>query len=197
MKKKEKLISTRRKFLQSAGIMLLACGLKVENVAAGVINETGFKALDENDKIDVGDRGEEIIQKAYDLGCLYEDKHKGCARCTVAALQDAINFIPADEGLFRTASCLDGGATPTKMANCGSFTGSGMVIGWMCGTQRFGDNSLSHDLINKVHKCFEEEYRSVVCKEVRDSADSKCPEVVANAAKWTTEILLKQFTNYE
>ena len=197
MKKKEKLISTRRKFLQSAGIMLLACGLKVENVAAGVINETGFEALDENDKIDVGERGKEITQKAYDLGYLYEDKHKGCARCTVAAMQDAIDFIPADEGLFRTASCLDGGATPTKMANCGSFTGSGMVIGWVCGTQRFGDNSLSHDLINKVHKCFEEEYGSVICKEVRDSADSECPEVVANAAKWTTEILLKQFTNYE
>jgi len=111
----------------------------------------------------------------------------------VAALQDAIDFIPADEGLFRAASCLDGGATPTNLASCGAFTGSGMVIGWVCGTQRFGDNSLSRKLIHKVHKCFEEEYGSVICKEVRNKADSKCPEVVANGAKWATEVLLKQF----
>ncbi len=197
MKKKEMLRSTRRKFLKSAGVWLMVCGLNVENVTAASINKTGFKVLDENDRFDIGDRGKEIIQKAYDLGYLFEDKYKGCARCTVAALQDAIDFIPADEGLFRTASCLDGGATPTKFANCGSFTGSGMVIGWVCGTQRFGDNTLSHELIHKVHKYFEEEYGGVICKEVRDRADKKCPEVVAKAAKWTTEILLKQFTKYE
>jgi len=197
MKKKEKLTSTRRKFLQSAGVWLMACGLNVENVTAASENQTGFKVLNENDRFDIGDRGTEIIQKAYDLGYLFEDKHKGCARCTVASLQDAIDFLPADEGLFRTASCLDGGATPTKLANCGAFTGSGMVIGWVCGTQRFGDNSLSHALIHKVHKLFEEEYGSVICKEVRDKADGKCPEVVGKAAKWATEILLKQFTNYE
>lgn len=197
MKKKEKLISTRRKFLQSAGVGLIACGLNMNEVIACSENKTEFKILSENDRFDIGDRGKDILQKAYDLGYLYEDKHKGCARCTVASLQDAIDFIPVDEGLFRTASCLDGGATPTKFANCGSFTGSGMIIGWVCGTERFGDNTLSHKLIHKVHKCFEEEYGSVICKEVRDRADRKCPEVVAKAAKWTTEILLKQFTNYE
>ena len=197
MKKKEKLRSTRRKFLQSAGVWLIACGLNVENVRATSMDETEFKVLNENDRIDIGDRGNEIIQKAYDLGYLYEEKHMGCARCTVASLQDAIDFLPADEELFRASSRLDGGSTPTNLANCGSFTGSGMVIGWMCGTQRFGDNSLSHDLIHKVHKYYEEEYGSVICKEVRKSSNGKCPEVVGKAAKWTTEILLKQFTNYE
>jgi len=189
--------SSRRKFLQSAGVWLMAGGLSVKNVSAASINQTKFKVLNENDRFDIGDRGKEIIQKAYDLGYQFEEKHRGCARCTVAALQDAIDFLPADEGLFRTASCLDGGATPTNLANCGGFTGSGMVIGWLCGTGRFGDNALSHDLIHKVHKCFEKEYGSVICKKVRKKADKKCTEVVANAAKWTTEILLQQFTNYE
>ena len=197
MKNKEKLTSTRRQFLQSAGVWLMAGGLSVKNGIASSINQTGFKVLDRNDCFDIGDRGKEIIQKAYDLGYLYEDEHRGCARCTVASLQDAIDFLPADEGLFRAASCLDGGATPTNHANCGAFTGSGMVIGWVCGTGRFGDNSLSHELIHKVHKCFVDEYGSVICKQVRESAESKCPEVVANSAKWSTEILLKQFTNYE
>lgn len=197
MKKKEKLISTRRKFLQSAGVGLMACGLNVEHVIAASKNQTKFKVLTENDHFDIGNRGTEIIQKVYDLGYLFEDKHKGCARCTVASLQDAIDFLPADEGLFRAASCLDGGATPTKLANCGAFTGSGMVIGWICGTKRFGDNALSRKLIHQVHACFEKEYGSVICKEVRDKADRKCPEVVGKVAKWTTEILLKQFTNYK
>ncbi len=197
MKKSEKLKSSRRKFLQSAGVMLMACGLNVEHVIADSENKTAFKTLDESVKIDIGDGGKEMIQKAYDLGYKYEDEHRGCARYAVAALQDAIEFIQEDDSLFRAASCLDGGATPTKLANCGSFTGSGMLIGWVCGTQRFGDNALSHDLIHKVHKCFVKEYGSVICEEVRNSADEKCPEVVAKAAKWTTEILLKQFTNYE
>jgi len=196
MNKKEKLVINRRQFLKSAGAMLMACSLNVRNVAASSTkNRTRFKVLDEKNCFDIGDKGKAIIEKAYDLGYLYEDKHKGCARCTVAALQDAIDFIPEDEELFRAASCLDGGATPTKIANCGSFTGSGMVIGWLCGTGRFGDNALSHELIHKVYKRFEEEYGSVICKEVRKSAGGKCPQVVGRAAKWTAEILLKQFTN--
>jgi len=193
MKNKEKSTVTRRKFLHSAGVGIVAGGCCVKKIIASP-DQTSFKVLDKNDRFDIGDRDEEIIQKAYDLGYLFEDDYKGCARCTVASLQDAIDFLPADEGLFRAASCLDGGATPTKLANCGAFTGSGMVIGWICGTQRFGDNSLSHDLIHKVHKCFVDTYGSVICKEVRESAKSKCTEVVASAAKWTTEILLQQFT---
>lgn len=196
MEDKDKFKDTRRKFLQSTGVMLLACGLSVKDIKAGSKMRTKFEVFDEDTHFDIGDKGDEIIQKAYDLGYEYEDKHRGCARCTVAALQDAIDFIPADEGLFRAASCLDGGATPTKLANCGSFTGAGMVIGWVCGTGRFGDNKLSHDLIHKVHDCFMKEYGAVICKEIRDKVDKKCPEVVANATKWTAEILLQKFTNY-
>lgn len=197
MRTKEKLISTRRKFIQSAGLGLMACGLYLNKSTASVMNQTGFKVLKESDSVDIGDKGKDIIQKAYDLGYTFEEDHGGCARCTIAALQDAIDFIPKDDGLFRTASCLDGGATPTKLANCGAFTGSGMAIGWLCGTQRFGDNSLYHKLIHKVHKRFDDEYGSVICKEIREKANSKCPQVVAKTAQWTTEILLKQFTNYE
>jgi C_GCAxxG_C_C family probable redox protein len=175
----------------------MACGIYVKNVMAGPENESQFTILDNDTMIEIGDKGPKMIKKAYDLGYLYEEKHRGCARCIVAALQDAVDFLPSDKDLFRTASCLDGGATPTKLANCGAFTGAGMVIGWMCGTQRFGDNILSHKLIHQVHNHFEEEYGSVICKQVRANAESRCPEVVANAAKWTAAVLLKQFTNYQ
>ncbi len=196
-KNKEKLVNSRRKFIKSTSILLMACGLNVENISASSRKKSGFKVLEENDRFDIGNTGNQIIQKAYDLGFLYEEKHMGCARCTVASLQDAIDFVPADIGLFRSASCLDGGATQTKLANCGAFTGAGMFIGWICGTERFGDNKLSHKLIHEVHKYFQKEYGSVICKKIRDSAESNCPEVVGKAAQRTTEIILKQFTNYE
>lgn len=187
----------RREFLQLAGVGLLS-GLLPEKAEAAEIYKVVFKVLDENDKIDIGDSQEEIIKKAYKLGYKYEKDHGGCARCTVAALQDAIEFIPKDKGLFRAAGCLDGGATPTKEANCGGFTGSGMVIGWTCGTETFkGGADLSHKLIRRVHERFKEEYGSVLCKDVRKKIKGDCPEVVGRAARWTAEILLTQFASVE
>jgi hypothetical protein len=35
----------------------------------------------------------------------------------------------------------------------------------------------------------------VLCKDVREAADGNCPDVVGKAAKWTAEILLKEFTD--
>lgn len=197
MKNEKEPVVGRRNFLKSTGILLLVGSLKAENEITDSTDTGEFNALNENSRMDIGEKGKEIIQKAYDLGYKFEADHGGCARCTIAALQDAIDFIPQDKGLFRAASCLDGGATPTKLANCGAFSGSGMVIGWLCGTQRFGDNSFSHKLIHKVHKRFEEEYGSVICAEVRKKAVENCPQVVAKASQWLAEIVLRQFTNYK
>jgi C_GCAxxG_C_C family probable redox protein len=178
------------------GICTLAALLSQE-AGAKEEHKPEFKVLGENDKIDIGDKGQEIIEKAYKLGYDFEKKHGGCCRCIVAALQNAIDFIPKDKALFRAASCLDGGATPTGIQNCGAFTGLGMVIGWLCGSEKFGDTKLSHRLIRQVYKQFETEYGSVLCKDVKKKINHDCPEVVARAAKWTAEVLLRQFTNYQ
>jgi len=155
-----------------------------------------FKALDKNTQIDIGHRGKEIIETAYKLGHEYEKKHGGCCRCTVAALQDAIEFIPKNEDVFRAACCLDGGATPTGMQNCGAFTGSGIIIGYLCGTDPFGDTSLSHKVIHQVYEKFKEAYGSVLCKDVKKKGEHNCPEIVGKATEWTAEAILRQFTNY-
>ena len=197
MTKTKTLNNNRRQFLKSITMGIAAYGLSGKKLLSSPKNKNEFIVLDENSRIDLGKRAKTMAPKAYDLGFRYEKKHRGCARCTVAALQDAIDFIPINEDLFRAASCLDGGATPDFSASCGAFTASGMMIGWVCGTGRFGDNSLSHDLIHKVHKHFVSEYGSVVCKHIRQSVDENCPKVVGNAAKWTTKILLEEFTNYE
>ena len=189
-------LSRRRDLLQLLGMGALG-GLVAQNAEAARARRAKFKVLGENDRLDIGERAEKVIEKAYKNGYDLEKKHGGCARCTVAALQKSIEFIPKNKALFRAASCLDGGATPNGIHSCGGFTGSGIVIGWVCGNGEFGDTKLSHKLIRKVHRRFEAEYGSVLCKDVRAKAGRDCPKVVGRAAKWATEILLEQFTNYE
>lgn len=191
-----KLCYNRRRLLKSAGICALTVLVSQE---AGCTQEhqPQFKALCEGNKIDIGNKGKKIIEKAYKLGYDFEKTHGGCCRCTVAALQNSIDFVPEDKNLFRTASCLDGGATPNGIQNCGAFTGSGMVIGWLCGSDKFGNTKLSHRLIRQVYKQFETEYGTVLCRDVRKKMNRNCPEVVARSAKWTSEVLLRQFTDYE
>ena len=149
---------------------------------------------------DVAGREQDIIEEAYRLGHQYEKQYGGCAQCTLAALQDAIPFLAADKGLFRGASSLDGGATPTGLQNCGSFTGAGMAIGYLCGrgrnTKFEGTTKQSHKLIRKLYKQYEEHYGSVLCKDVREKAERDCPEVVGLATQWTAQILLDEFSTH-
>jgi C_GCAxxG_C_C family probable redox protein len=155
-----------------------------------------FVGLTRDSTFDIGEQGKAIIDRAYQLGHDYQAKQGGCCRCTVAALQQAIGFIPEDKGLFRTASCLDGGATSGGIQNCGAFTGAGMVIGWICAVEGFGDTSLSHQLIRKVSEKFTKDYGSVLCQDVRKGVQKNCSDAVGKASQWTAEILLSQFTNY-
>jgi C_GCAxxG_C_C family probable redox protein len=193
---KSSIAKNRRALFQLAGMGIISSML-ASQAKGQAKNQSEFKVLSEKDQIDIGDKGQEIIEKAYKLGYDLEKAHGGCCRCIVAALQRAIDFIPEDKDLFRTASCLDGGATPAGIQNCGAFTGSGIVIGWLCGADNFGNTKLSHQLIRRVYKQFETEYGTVLCKDVRKKINSNCPEVVARAAKWTAEVLIRQFTNYE
>jgi hypothetical protein len=157
--------------------------------------------LKEGDKIDVGGRAAEIVQRAYELGHQYEKEHGGCARCTVAALQDAVPFVAVDVDVFRASTCLDGGATPVNVQNCGAFTAAGMIVGHVCGSTR-GENfegsaKLAHELLHKVYYRFKDEYGTVLCRDVREGAKGDCPEVVGRAAQWVAEVLLEQFSDYQ
>jgi C_GCAxxG_C_C family probable redox protein len=192
----QRLCYSRRGLIKTVGICAIGALLPQEAEGAQK-NRPKFKVLGEETQFDIGDKGQKIIEKAYKIGHKFEKKHGGCCRCTVAALQKSIDFIPKDKDLFRAASCLDGGATPTGIQNCGAFTGLGMVIGWLCGANKFGNTKLSHTLIRQVYKQFEKEYGSVLCKDIKKKMNRDCPEVVARATKWTAEILLRQFTNYQ
>jgi hypothetical protein len=158
--------------------------------------------LDGERKFKVGGRGAQIVARAQALGREYEGQYGNCAQCTIAALQDAIEFIPKSGDVFLAASCLHGGATKTGSANCGGFTGAGMVIGHLCGRprDRFGDRkaaALANKLLGEVAGRYEQAYGGVLCKDVREKAAKNCPEVVARAAGWAAESILKQFSDYD
>ncbi|MFO7904583.1 MAG: C-GCAxxG-C-C family protein [Planctomycetota bacterium] len=191
---------TSRRWLLSAAGAGLGVALSPSLDAAGQKPRTETpRILKRGDRVDVGGKGPEIIQNAYDLGHDYEKHHGGCARCTLAALQDAIPFVMVDESLFRGSTCLDGGATPTGTQNCGGFTGAGMIIGYVCGSTRHeefeGSAALAHELLHRVYRRFKAEYGTVLCKDVRQEAKHDCPNVVGTAAKWVAEILLDEFSD--
>jgi len=189
---------SRRQFV---GFASAAAGLLAgTHCLASTPSEAEQRVLQAGDRVELPDGPEKTIENAYQLGHAYEKKHGGCARCTVAALQDALPFVAVDEGLFRGATCLDGGATPTGTQNCGAFTGAGMVMGYVCGSTRGetfeGDAKLAHKLLHKVYHRFKEEYGTVLCEDVRKVAKADCPKVVGRAARWTAEVLLSEFTGY-
>ncbi len=154
--------------------------------------------LTEAAKIDVRGDGAAIIGRAEALGRQYHKQYGNCAQCAIAALQDAMPFAPDSGLIFLAGSCLHGGATKTGNANCGAFTGGGIVIGCLCGRprERFADRNagaLSARLMNEVAARFEQTYGSVLCRDVRAKVGGSCSEVVGRAAGWTTEAILKQF----
>ena len=191
---------SRRRFLAHAGggIALALTGLWGQEVE----EEDLFRLLESGKRIEIGSSGPKMIEEAYRIGYEYEKRHGGCARCTVAAWQDAINFIPLNTDIFAAAICLDGGATPSGIQNCGAFTGSGIILGYVCGRRRIrfeGGRHDPHKLIRKVYEKFKEEYGSVLCQDVRKSMeghDDKCPMVVGRAARWAAEAILTEFTDY-
>jgi hypothetical protein len=157
------------------------------------------KVLTEKDRIGIGGRGKEIIDKARLLGGEYLGKYGNCAQATLAAIQDSVPFVPKDEMVFLAATPLSGAATRTHNASCGAFTGCGLAIGSVCGRSRAnfaGKAPLAGQLLLQVHDNFVTVYGSVICNDVRAKAGGKCADVVAGAAAWAAEALLKQFTNY-
>lgn len=158
------------------------------------------KVLTERGRFNLGARGPRMVERAQSLGREYEAKYGSCAQCTIAALQDSIDFVPKNEQVFLAGSCLHGGATASGNANCGGFTGAGLVIGHLCGRPRDGfpdrgAGKLASKLIREMASRFEQTYGSVLCKDVREKAAKNCPQVVARAAGWAAEVLLKQFSS--
>jgi len=153
----------------------------------------------EQDRIPIGGKGAAIIRRAQELGREYHTKYGGCSQTSLAAIQDSVPFVPKDDLVFLAATPLSGGATRSRNASCGAFTGGGLAIGLMCGRARqnfAGKAPLASKLILELSDRFVESWGGVLCNDIRPKVQGKCPEVVSKAAGWTAEILLRHFTDY-
>jgi hypothetical protein len=188
-------LSLRRTFLQTAA----ACGGAA--CLPAVAAETP-RPLTATDRIDIGGNGKAIIDKAYQLGREYMEKYGNCAQSSLAAIQDSVPFVPKDELVFLASTALSGGATRTRNASCGAFTGCGLAIGSVCGRGRAsytakGAAPLPGQLLLQVHDNFVSTWGNVICTDIRTKVEGKCADVVGKAASWCAEALLKQFTDYK
>ncbi len=158
------------------------------------------------------------IHSAHKLGFTYEKTYRGCAQCTLAAVQDALQI--KDEQLFRAASSLASGGGLTCAGSCGGFSAGLMLIGSLFGRRRDhfdNDDDYKYTAFRmgrELHDRFIETYGTIICEQIHlrlfgrtynlyDAQDKqqfnndgghtdKCTSVVANAASWTTELLLDE-----
>lgn len=161
-------------------------------------------------------RSKEIADKAYRLGSKYEIEFHGCGQCILAAVLEATNLF--DENVFRSATGLSGGVGQMTDATCSAFSGGAMAIGLFFPRRRkyFNadrpDKYKNFELIQKLRARFVDKYGSIACNEIHRykygryfdltkkeeaalfekfgaHAESGEPEVVADAARWTIEII--------
>ncbi|MBM4237293.1 MAG: C_GCAxxG_C_C family protein [Euryarchaeota archaeon] len=160
----------------------------------------------------------ELVDRAFRLAYSYEAENRGCAQSVLAALQDILEM--RDDGAFRSASGLSGGAGLTTHGSCGALSGGVMAIGMVFGRERsdFKDpdrrRMIAYRLASELCSRFEESYGSVICSEIqkrhlgrsfnlwsqRDYVEfdrvayreGRCPKLVGQAAAWTVEIILAE-----
>jgi C_GCAxxG_C_C family probable redox protein len=161
---------------------------------------------------------EEAAEQAYQLGMKYERTYRGCSQCVIAALEDVLGT--GNDAVFKAATGLAGGTGLTCDSGCGAYEGGVLFLSYLLGRERknFSDPEgvrfKTHQLVRKFREPFIREYGSVICRDIQNKIlgryyylpdpqefekfhnagahDIHCPEVVGKAARWMTEVILKE-----
>lgn len=160
-----------------------------------------------------------MLEKAYELGLVYENKFGGCAPGCLLACMETFGII--DENLYRASTGFSGGLGVTSESQCGALSGGVMFLGLLFGRSFLGRGSETFDymqykmfdLAQQLKAKFDKEYGSFICNKIHvaklgrayklDDDDDlkeffekgcrpKCAEVVATAAQWTLEIAFQE-----
>jgi len=112
----------------------------------------------------------ELIEKAYNLGYEYEKEYRGCAQCTIAAVQDTLNI--KNDQVFKSASGLGAGCGLLCDGICGGYSGGIMVMSTLFGRRReYFENDeeekrCAFRMAVSLHEKFIEKYGTVTCCEI-------------------------------
>jgi len=146
-----------------------------------------------------------LSQIAYKLAWEYEQHATNCCQSAIAALQDAIDFVPHSNELLKAGSAFAGGLAFSNQASCGALVGSVMVFGLLYGRsrakfeqhQRLAINEVDYvheaapswDLAYELYEKFVLEYGSPLCKDVMTHVYGANPEKIRPdgrvAYEWT------------
>ncbi len=162
---------------------------------------------------------DKAADRAFELGLQYEKSYRGCAQCTLAAVQDALGM--REDAVYKSASGLAAGIGQCTDGSCGAYTGGVMMLGLLFGRSRADEATEkgaegkqdSARLAAALHDRFISEYGSVRCSDIHrklfgrsfdlkspagkqefddagaHSDDTKCGAVVGKGARWTVELI--------
>jgi hypothetical protein len=165
---------------------------------------------------------EALLQRIYDLGFEHERDHRGCAQCTILAVQDGLGI--RDESVYKAASGLAAGAGECGDGPCGGYSGGVLMMSLFFGRtidqaatgEGRAAKQCSARMAAVLHDRFVERYGSVVCAGVqgkvfgrsfllRDAEQKeafhaagahqdpdKCCSVVGFGARWAAELILDE-----
>lgn len=163
-----------------------------------------------------------LIKKAFELGFKYEQKYHGCAQCTIAGIQDALDI--RNDFVYKAGSGLAAGGGECIDGSCGGYSGAIMMMSLLFGRERKEEgtelgrmekNECSR-MAALLHDMFIEKYGSVCCKEIQKKVfgrsfnlrdekekeefhkagahddEDKCCMVVGDGASWGTGLILDE-----
>jgi C_GCAxxG_C_C family probable redox protein len=166
----------------------------------------------------------ELLDKAYELGALYERYSGSCSQCTVAALREILGF---EDIIVKVAASSCGGQAGLSTGACGGVIGGTIVLDYYLGRsaemvsavetkpQGMAQLGVSMTAARSLCQKFIREYGSILCPQVQSKLfgrsfnlqnpedwkafeeagahtdPTKCISVVANAARWTMEVLIE------
>ena len=163
---------------------------------------------------------EEILDRIEKRGFECEDKYHGCGQTVILPLQEAFDL--KDEDLFKATSGL-GYGIGRMYAVCGALI-SGCLFLSLKNGRGYSDLEKPEDIstqilkapyeiIGRLYKWFEQEYGSVICREVRksilgvdldpnvpwqariiygDGHPVHCSKIVGKAARKAAELMMEE-----
>jgi len=164
----------------------------------------------------MGDREEDILQRAFDRAKAHELASGGCPQCTLAGIFEALGV--QDGAVFRAATGLADGVGLTGDGHCGALSGGTLAISYFFGRslEDFGDimkQLKACMLAKKLHDEFIEKYGTCRCcdiqkklvgrfynlydpKEMEEAFKSgmpeKCSTLVGETARMAARIILDE-----
>ena len=113
-----------------------------------------------------------LIKKAFNLGKEYETSYRGCAQCTLGALQDTFNL--REDSVFKASTGLATGIGLMGSSACGGYSGGALFMGQLIGrdrehfTMESSSKSGIFNMVKLLHQKYMAEYDTVTCHNIQD-----------------------------